>query len=281
MTRKFWTIAAAFLFIFALASVADAQRRAKPTRGLYAGNGQNQNPANQNENPGNGNQGEEPANPPGGTPDGETPAFEPTCDDLKHGTPGLYGLCVAFCEAHDCEITITDNGDLDFSQCKKNDGKILAKYRSKMRDGDPDMPCLPATQANEEPENACPCWSLEQLSNFPYGLFAPNFADSAVECASFEEWDHAEDCNFGINYVSETVWLTDGFAAIDFGAFGGDGCGMNSCFAAFDCIVDGGASCDGWMPVDDLAIDDISYDEYLNCQAQLQQLQYDISCIEP
>lgn len=36
------------------------------------------------------------------TPDGETPANEGVCDELIGLTPGLYGLCVAFCEAQDC-----------------------------------------------------------------------------------------------------------------------------------------------------------------------------------
>ena len=37
------------------------------------------------------------------TPDGETPAEEQVCDPLRADgvTKGLYGLCVAFCEAHD------------------------------------------------------------------------------------------------------------------------------------------------------------------------------------
>ena len=37
------------------------------------------------------------------TPDGETPAEETVCDPLKADgiTKGLYGLCVAFCEAQD------------------------------------------------------------------------------------------------------------------------------------------------------------------------------------
>jgi len=306
MARKFWTILVASLFIICMASAADAQRRVKPQRGLHAGQDQGENPGNgnqgenpgngnqgenpgngnqgenpgngnQGENPGNGNQGENPNDPPGGTPDGETPALEATCDDLKHGTPGLYGLCVAFCEAHDCVVTYTD-GELDFSQCKKNDGKILAKYQSKMRDGDPEMPCLPATQANEEPENSCPCWSLEQLSNFPYALYAPNLADSAVECASFEEWDYAENCNFGTNVVSETIWLNDGMAYVDFGAFGGEDCGANFCFGAFNCYSDDPANCLGWLPVYDMPVDDIGYEGYLNCKAQLQQLQEEIFC---
>ena len=41
-----------------------------------------------------------------GTPDGQTPAVESVCDPLKADgvTHGLYGLCIAFCEAQDSEL---------------------------------------------------------------------------------------------------------------------------------------------------------------------------------
>ena len=52
MTRKFWTIVVASLFIICLASMADAQSNGN--HGENPGNG------NQGENPGNGNQGEQP-----------------------------------------------------------------------------------------------------------------------------------------------------------------------------------------------------------------------------
>ena len=38
-----------------------------------------------------------------GTPDGETPAQEDVCDDA--GLMGAaFGLCIAFCEANDCDL---------------------------------------------------------------------------------------------------------------------------------------------------------------------------------
>ena len=37
------------------------------------------------------------------TPDGETLANEGVCDVLQGGSPGLYGLCVAYCEAQDLD----------------------------------------------------------------------------------------------------------------------------------------------------------------------------------
>ena len=38
------------------------------------------------------------------TPDGMTPAEESVCDELHEATPGLFGLCVAYCEAQDCDF---------------------------------------------------------------------------------------------------------------------------------------------------------------------------------
>lgn len=81
------------------------------------------------------------------TPDGETPANEGVCDVLQGGTPGLYGLCVAYCEAQDLDLV----GDKEVPNTK-----ILANYRKKMRAGDPDMPCIKVP---------CPCWTTEQLAN--------------------------------------------------------------------------------------------------------------------
>jgi hypothetical protein len=87
------------------------------------------------------------------TQDGETPAEESVCDELKWATPGLYGLCVAFCEAQDCEPDFTLANPLE--NCKPASRKILEKYRKKMRPGDPNMPCI------QEP---CPCWTQEELN---------------------------------------------------------------------------------------------------------------------
>lgn len=39
----------------------------------------------------------------GQTADGVVPGIENVCDELRGETAGLYGLCVAFCEAKDCD----------------------------------------------------------------------------------------------------------------------------------------------------------------------------------
>ena len=80
------------------------------------------------------------------TPDGETPANEGVCDSLQGSTPGLYGLCVAYCEAQ----------DLDSFDKEPPNAKILANYRKKMQAGDPDMPCV---------QTPCACWSAEELGS--------------------------------------------------------------------------------------------------------------------
>lgn len=82
------------------------------------------------------------------TPDGETPANEAVCDNLMGATPGLYGLCVAYCEAQDLDMV---------GEAKMPNSKILVNYRKKMQASDPDMPCIAVT--------SCPC--LED-TDLPY-----------------------------------------------------------------------------------------------------------------
>jgi hypothetical protein len=94
------------------------------------------------------------------TPDGETPANEGVCDVLIGSTPGLYGLCVAFCEAQDCEVTYdpsTDEVTFD-PDCKPSNPKILENYNRRMQPDDPDMPCVNYVVSE------CPCWTEEELN---------------------------------------------------------------------------------------------------------------------
>lgn len=78
-----------------------------------------------------------------GTPDGDTPAVESQCDILQEDgiTKGLYGLCVAFCEAHDAsEEFLTEEG---FTNLSIPNLKILEHYNKKRDElaGDAEMPC--------------------------------------------------------------------------------------------------------------------------------------------
>jgi hypothetical protein len=110
------------------------------------------------------------------TPDGQPPAEETVCGPLKADgvTKGLYGLCVAFCEAQDVAI-ISDpltEDELSKIMADAPSGIILESYNKKKTESDPGMPCIMA----KEP---CPCWSKEELieingqqpSGLPYGVF--------------------------------------------------------------------------------------------------------------
>ena len=95
------------------------------------------------------------------TPDGVTPANEGVCDALRDDgvTKGLFGLCIAFCEAQDItsvEVPITPD-ELEALEDKAPSGRILANYNRKKTATDPAMPCIKV----EEP---CPCWSSADLN---------------------------------------------------------------------------------------------------------------------
>jgi len=95
------------------------------------------------------------------TPDGQTPAEETVCDVLIGATPGLYGLCVAYCEAHDADFLWPggDPAELDVPN-----RMILQNYNDKKADFDPPMPCV-----QEAEGESCACWTADQLST----VFAP------------------------------------------------------------------------------------------------------------
>jgi hypothetical protein len=67
------------------------------------------------------------------------PATEGICGGLKASgvTKGLFGLCVAYCEAG------------------ANSERVLENYNRKKKDSDPAMPCLEVA----EPTLGCACWN--------------------------------------------------------------------------------------------------------------------------
>ena len=112
------------------------------------------------------------------TPDGQTPAVETVCDPLRADniSKGLYGLCVAFCEAQDFadpEI-LTTPSDPDMLETDAPSGRILANYNKKKADTDPPMPCIVV----EEP---CPCWSTEELNSID-GINANDGSAMLLNC---------------------------------------------------------------------------------------------------
>jgi hypothetical protein len=294
MSRKIWAFALAFLFIISLASVVDAQSNG-PGNGNQGnngngnqgnnGNGNQGNNGNGNQgNNGNGNQGENPGN--GNnrgtisrndhsrrTPDGLTPAEEDVCDDLKNGTPGLYGLCVAFCEAHDSDCVPDYSLENPYRDCKKRDRNILDKYRQKMGDGDPDMPCLPS--AGEDPEFACPCWNQEDLEFFPFQSTGWSASGTWLDCNMEADWsiwdDEAEEfeCEQYAAYIGESSALPDGNEFhVDLLVTSGD-CDGNYCTGFVGCMGD---TCPPELAGRGEFIIDVDEQEYANCMAAIEQL---------
>jgi hypothetical protein len=119
-----------------------------------------------------------------GTPDGETPANEGVCDELIGGTPGLYGLCVGFCEAQDCEATLDDATDeVNFDEsCKPSSPGLLETYNKRASASDPHMPCLNVVATE------CPCWTEEELDGVADedGGFFCEETDSETQIAGIE-----------------------------------------------------------------------------------------------
>ncbi len=81
------------------------------------------------------------------------------CDELQGTTKGLYGLCVAYCEAQDCAPTIdVTTGELTFGKnCGPSSAKTLAKYNSRLEPGGPPMPCVNVGV------DECPCWTEAEI----------------------------------------------------------------------------------------------------------------------
>lgn len=128
------------------------------------------------------------------TPDGLTPAEENICDPLTEATPGLYGLCVAYCEAHDAEL-ISSQGDPD--ELKMPDQRILDNYNRKRKESDPPMPCV-LDDNGGDPLEECPCWTAVQLeemmpptANFDYNL--PNACKASSSSSVLENFENGAD----------------------------------------------------------------------------------------
>jgi hypothetical protein len=74
-------------------------------------------------------------------------------------TQGLYGLCLAFCEAQDLaseDYPITDE-ELAILQDTPPSGGILETYNTLKTASDPDMPCIVV-------DSTCPCWTEGELA---------------------------------------------------------------------------------------------------------------------
>jgi len=82
--------------------------------------------------------------------DGLPPSEETVCDALLEPgvTPGLFGICNAYCEAKDCDAYPAGE---EPNSCNR----LLANYERRASESDPVMPCL------QEETYVCPCWPPE------------------------------------------------------------------------------------------------------------------------
>lgn len=138
------------------------------------------------------------------TPDGETPANEGVCDELIGATPGLYGLCVAFCEAQDCEpdFSLAD----PFETCTPSSEKVLENYDRRKQEGDIDMPCIKAP---------CPCWSPDELLDLVMPIqIIVEICDSAAGSDIWFQFDPIFNQNALLATVQDEGFLC-GFQDID------------------------------------------------------------------
>ena len=100
------------------------------------------------------------------SPDGLTPGEETICDSLKSATNGLYGLCVAYCEAKDFDF-------LNSPEPTNSQINILKAYNKLKTDADPDMPCIQTTD--------CPCFTYQQA----LAAFQPKLLNGCGDYSQF------------------------------------------------------------------------------------------------
>lgn len=92
-----------------------------------------------------------------------TPARNTTCDDVNYATPGLYGLCVAMCEAQTCDAEYDANNDkvVYDPSCSPSTEQLFNNYRKIYEQrGDPADPAVPPCV-----KLACPCWTELELDS--------------------------------------------------------------------------------------------------------------------
>lgn len=93
-----------------------------------------------------------------GPPQGQPFSGDSVCGELALPgvSPQLLGICRAYCDALDCDSYAAGE---EPSNCNN----LLTTYNDKKSDSDPDLPCAQSGVA-------CPCWSMEDLTNGGMGL---------------------------------------------------------------------------------------------------------------
>jgi hypothetical protein len=133
------------------------------------------------------------------TPDGETPANEGICDGLEFATPGLYGLCIAYCEAQDLFLISPETPEGAIKLMPRR--KILDNYNNKKTGFDPDMPCVLPT--------GCPCYTHEDAERVALREDLYRCADYTTNDGRFYGQDiWARGGGMGVEWVwaYENIW---------------------------------------------------------------------------
>lgn len=120
------------------------------------------------------------------TPDGLTPAEETVCDQLREDgvSKGLYGLCVAFCEAQDVadRTTPLTLEDLDSLKIEVPSARILENYNKRKQESDPEMPCVLV-------QESCPCFTKQEVQSIdgydPDGLYMDTFYHFMIDSGTY------------------------------------------------------------------------------------------------
>lgn len=164
------------------------------------------------------------------------------CNTLKGGTPGLHGLCVAFCAKRD--LSNVDLNDIDSVKRAAPKMSVLRSYNSRRQEGDPVMPCFKNQDdgggdsgggdsgsgdtgggdtgggdtgggdtggGTEPPAAACPCWTGEQLASID-GVLPDTGLPVVLDCTSLVDDNDVNYRNgasegyvFGLLVSSETT----------------------------------------------------------------------------
>ena len=167
------------------------------------------------------------------------------CNTLKGGTPGLHGLCVAFCAKRD--LSNVDLNDIDSVKRAAPKMSVLRSYNSRRQEGDPEMPCFKNTDGDDTGGGgddtsgggddtsgggddtsgggdtggggtttpvSCPCWTGEQLASIDGVLPDPDYP-AILDCTSRSDENGtyqnqaAEGYDFGWLVSAEaTAWAS-------------------------------------------------------------------------
>jgi len=117
------------------------------------------------------------------------------CGDLVDGTPGLYGLCNAYCVAQECDSYAG-------GEAPNSCNRLLANYNKKRNDSDPEMPCAAVS---------CPCWGMDELTAGGSGLANQgNCSTGGTQVASW--FEGTDSITFIANENPNTGDTTCGYA---------------------------------------------------------------------